>query len=107
VLDLPQIQIFMIQEAITNYKSILANLPKAIAVSGYRKDYIAKKLGISPQSFSAKISRKSFSPEDAERLLKVIKNEDVEGFFMLERMKALKNGDNVSYEDAKKELRWK
>jgi uncharacterized protein (DUF2384 family) len=63
----------MIQETIINYKSILANLPKAIAVSGYRKDYIAKKLGISHQSFSAKISRKSFSPEDAERLLKVIK----------------------------------
>lgn len=97
----------MVQETIINYKSILANLPKAIAVSGYRKDYIAKKLGISPQSFSAKISRKSFSPEDAERLLKVIKNEDVEEFFMLERIRALKNDDNVSYEDAKKELGWK
>jgi hypothetical protein len=32
----------MVQETIVNYKSILANLPKAIAVSGYRKDYIAK-----------------------------------------------------------------
>jgi hypothetical protein len=39
--------------------------------------------------------------------LKVINNEDVEEFFMLERMRALKNDDNVSYEDAKKELGWK
>jgi transcriptional regulator with XRE-family HTH domain len=97
----------MVQETILNYKNVLSNLPKAIAISGYRKDYIAKKLGISPQTFSAKISRKSFSPEDAEKLLKVIKNEDVDEFFMLESMKALKNDENVSYLDAKKELGWK
>jgi hypothetical protein len=97
----------MVKETIINYKNVLSNLPKAIAISGYRKDYIAKKLGISPQAFSAKISRKSFTPEDAEKLLTVIKNEDVDEFFMLERMKALKNDENVSYEDAKKELGWK
>lgn len=97
----------MITETILNYKSILANLPAAINISGYRKDYIAGKLGISPQAFSAKIKRKSFSPEDAEKLLRVINNEDVEAFFMLEKMRALKNDENVSYEDAKKELGWK
>ena len=70
----------MIRETISNYKRILANLPEAITVSGYRKDYIAKKLGLSPQAFSAKISRKKFSVEDAENLLKVICNEDVEAF---------------------------
>lgn len=97
----------MLNETILNYKNILINLPEAIEVSGYRKDYIAKKLGISPQSFSAKISRKSFSIEDVEKLLKIIENEDVEEFFMLERMKALKNDENVSYSDAKNTLGWK
>jgi predicted transcriptional regulator len=97
----------MVQETILNYKSILSNLPQAIAISGYRKDYIAKKLGISPQAFSAKISRKSFTSEDAEKLLKVIKNDDVDEFFMLERMKSLKDDENISYKDAKIELGWK
>lgn len=97
----------MLKETILNYKNILINLPEAIEVSGYRKDYIAKKLGISPQSFSAKISRKSFSVEDVEKLLKIIENEDVEEFFMLERMKALKNDENIAYSDAKNTLGWK
>ena len=96
----------MVQETIDNYKNIFTNIPKAIAISGYRKDYIAKKLGLSPQAFSYKISRKSLSVEDVENLLKVINNEDVEEFFMLEKMRALKNNEDVSYEDAKKELGW-
>jgi DNA-binding transcriptional MerR regulator len=54
-----------------------------IAVSRYRNDYTAKKFGISPPSFSAKVSRKLFSPDDLERLLKIICIEDVEEFFML------------------------
>lgn len=96
----------MIQETLFNYRIIISNLSKAIEVSGYRKDYIAKKIGISPQALSAKINRGSFSFDDAVNLLNVIDNEDVEEFFMLEKMRALKDDDTISYQEAKKELGW-
>ncbi|MEA5140492.1 hypothetical protein [Arcicella rigui] len=94
-------------EIVDNYKSLVANIGQLIEVSGYRNDYIAHKIGISPTTFSVKKGRGSFSLDDIEKIIKVIENEDVENYLMLEIMKSRKDDENVPYSEAKKLLGWK
>lgn len=44
----------------------------AIAESGYRKTYIAEKMGISRQAFTNFMNKANFSINDANRVLSVI-----------------------------------
>lgn len=44
----------MIQEAVLNYKILLTHINELINISGYRNDFIAKKLGLKPTTFSMK-----------------------------------------------------
>lgn len=91
-------------DIVSNYKKIAMNINTLIDVSGYRNDYIAKKLGIPASSFSVKKSRGSFSVDDIEKIMQVIDNEDVEDFLMLQEMRALKDEETISYEEFLKEI---
>lgn len=44
----------------------------AIAESGYKKSYIADKLGISRQAFSNFMNKANFSIDDANKILSII-----------------------------------
>ena len=91
-------------DIVSNYKNLVLNINTLIDVSGYRNDYIAKKLGILPSSFSVKKNRGSFSVDDIEKIMQVIDNEDVENYLMLQEMRALKDEETISYEDFLKEI---
>lgn len=91
-------------DIVSNYKNLVMNINTLIDVSGYRNDYIAKKLGIPPSTFSVKKNRGSFSVDDIEKIMQVIDNEDVEDYLMLQEMRALKDEETISYEDFLKEI---
>ena len=91
-------------DIVSNYKHLVMNINTLIDVSGYRNDYIAKKLGIPASSFSVKKNRGSFSVDDMEKIMQVIDNEDVEDYLMLQEMRALKDEETISYEDFLKEI---
>lgn len=93
-------------QIVTTYKRLLANIASIIDVSGYRNDYIAKKLGIKPQSFSVKKKKASWTPDELEKLLAVIDNEDVENFLMLEQMRSMEQEGTMTLEQFKKEMGW-
>ncbi len=93
---------------VTEYKELLRIIPDIIEVSGYRNDFIAKKLGMKPQNFSVKKQRGSWSADEVEKLLSVVNNEEVENYIMLQLMRWRKDDENISYEDYKKEIgAWK
>ncbi len=95
-------------DIVSNYKNLVLNINTLIDVSGYRNDFIAKKLGITPSTFSVKKSRGSFSVDEMEKIMQVIDNEDVEDYLMLHEMTNLTEEDKttMSYADAKKLLGW-
>ena len=95
-------------DIVSNYKYLVMNINTLIDVSGYRNDYIAKKLGIPASSFSVKKNRGSFSVDDMEKIMQVIDNEDVEDYLMLQEMTNLTEEEKVtmSFADAKKVLGW-
>lgn len=45
---------------------------QTILESGYKKSFIAEKLGISRQAFSHLLDKRSFSIEDASRILEIV-----------------------------------
>ncbi|MFT4093047.1 MAG: hypothetical protein QM640_05355 [Niabella sp.] len=96
-------------QAIHQYKIILKTLPQIIDVSGYKNEYLSKKLGITPANFSAKKQRNSWTVDEVEELLKIAMNEDVEDFLLqLELEMAEAQGyETISYKALKKEMGWK
>lgn len=51
----------------------ISNIPKMIDISGYRNDYIAKKLGMKLQRFSVKKQRGSWTLTEVKQLLAIMK----------------------------------
>lgn len=89
------------------YRAIKNNLGDIIKVSGYRNDYVAKKLGISPQSFSVKKQRNSWNDEEIERVLEIVDNEDSEDYILGQIMEALESDEKLSLSEFKKAVKWK
>ena len=93
---------------ISTYKRLLSNVADLIDISGYRNDYLAKKLGLKPQNFSVKKQRASWTPDEVEKLLAIISNEDVEEYLMLEEMGSRKDDETITFEEYKKVIaKWK
>ena len=57
---------------IENYKKIKSAVPQLIEMSGYRNDYIAKKLGMKPANFSVKKQRSSWNEDELDLLIKTL-----------------------------------
>ena len=96
----------MTTEIVSNYKSLVQHIGELIHVSGYRNDYVAAKIGISPKLFAVKKQRSSFSVDDIEKIMTVIDNEDVENYLMLEIMRDRKDEETMTYDELKTEMGW-
>ena len=95
-------------QIVASYKRLLNSVADIIDVSGYRNDYIAKKLGLKAQNFSAKKQRGNWTPDELEKLLTVVDNEDVENYLLLEHMRMMKDEETISYDEYKKLIsKWK
>ena len=98
----------MSTEIVAEYKHLVSIIPEIIKASGYRNDFIAKKLGMKAQNFSVKKQRGSWSADEVEKLLKIVDNGDVEDFIMLEIMKSRENDETITYDEYKAEIAtWK
>ena len=93
-------------QAIENYKAILSEINTIIDISGYKNEYIARKLDIQPQYLSVKKLRNSFSLEDVEKILVIVMNEDVANFFMLKEMELRDKEEEIGLADFKKMMKW-
>jgi len=98
----------MLAEIASNYKTLLQNIPALIDVSGYKNDYICRKIEMKPATFSARKHKNNWSVEEVIKILSVIQNEDVEDFLLLQLMKETKNDETISADEFRKEIAsWK
>ncbi len=95
------------KEAILNYNLLVDHLGDLISVSGYRSDFIAKKLGIKPTTFSIKKQRATWTRDEVEKLLSVIENEETEDYFLGLIMQSLESDETISLAEFKKQTAWK
>ncbi len=101
------IQIIMTQETIANYKTLLENISTLIDISGYRNDFIAKKLGIKPANFSIKKQRTKWTPDEVSNILTLIENEETEDYCLGLLMNNADKKDVLSLQEFKDEIGWK
>jgi hypothetical protein len=97
----------MLQETVLNYKILLAHIGELINISGYRNDFIAKKLGLKPTTFSMKKQRGTWSYDEVEKLLAIIENEETEDYYLGLIMNAMDTEDTMSLTEFKNEVGWK
>jgi hypothetical protein len=95
------------QDIILSYRTLVQSLGELIRVSGYRSDYIARKIGMKPANFSLKKQRGNWSVDEVEKVMAVIENEDTENYLMLAIMRAAKDEETVSYSEFQTEMGWK
>jgi hypothetical protein len=94
--------------AINNYKNIVVEMPKIIELSGYKNEYIARKMEMKPQFFSVKKQRNTFDLVQVEKILSIIFNQDVEDYLLLIELRTRKNDETVTLAEYKKEIAsWK
>ena len=97
----------MIKDTVLNYKLLVDNLGNLINISGYRNDFIAKKMGIKPTTFSVKKQKTTWTIEEVEKLLSVIENEETEDYFLGLLMESLEQDETITLAQFKKEVGWK
>ena len=97
----------MMQEVVLNYQALLKNIPELINKSGYRNDYVAKKLGIKPTTFSVKKQRGNWTLDEVEKLLSVIENEETEDYFLGIMMEQIESDETLTLSEFKKQAGWK
>ena len=95
----------MLLQIASQYKTLLQFLPEMIDVSGYRNDYLSKKLGINAATFSAKKQRGNWSADEVVRLMSIIENEDVEEFLMLQLIREQKEEETISADEFRKQIK--
>ena len=97
----------MVIEIVDNYENLLEKIGELIEVSGYRNDYIARKIGMTPANFSAKKSRKSFTLAEMKQIVEIIDNEDVSDYLMVKKMDARQDDETLSHDEFYREMGWK
>jgi uncharacterized protein YwgA len=100
-------QLPMISDIVNNYERVIMNIGQLIEVSGYRNDYIAKKLGLTNVNFSAKKNRKTFTIEEIKKIASIIDNEDVSDFLMMQEIEERKSDETMSHDELYKLMEWK
>lgn len=97
--------------AVENYKNLRVSLAHLIDISGYRNDYVAKKIGMRPPHFSVKKTKGNWTEQEVEKIIAVLTqvNEEVNDFILHEIIdKRLNDKDKepvITYDEYKTELR--
>jgi hypothetical protein len=99
----------MVTEIIDNYQFLVNNLGNLIEVSGYRNDYIAKKIGVQASNFSVKKQRGNWTVTEANKLLQLltVANPDVQDYIDSKILDARNTGNRMTSEEFKSRLTWK
>ena len=92
---------------IDQYKMLLNSVPRLIEISGYKNEYVAKKLEMTPTYFSAKKYRGSWTVDEVEKILKTISNEDVEEFLDDMVFEKSFHGKLLGSKEFEKRMGWK
>lgn len=90
-------------------QAIKNNIVGLINVSGYKNEYIARKMGLTAQNFAVKKQRGNWTPDELEKIIDLLTkpNEEVEDLLMVELMRSRKDDETVPFSDVKKEFGWK
>lgn len=68
----------MLIETVKNYQTITHNIDKLIKASGYKISWVEEQMGMDRVSFYNKRKKNKFTAEEVERLLTIIRADELE-----------------------------
>jgi hypothetical protein len=86
----------MITETVKNYRIILNSIDNIIEASGYKISWIEEQMGMNRVSFYAKRKSGNFTIDEMEKLVKILKADELEDKILLEM--SIENEKDVSVE---------
>src|SRR5665647_1406751 len=91
------------------YNAITNNISTILNASGYKNDYVAKKIRLTAQNFAVKKQRGTWNVDEIKKIVEVITepNEDAMDGLVLEIMRSRKDDETVPLSELKKEFGWK
>lgn len=89
---------------IEDYINLKQNINFLIQKSGFKNVFLAKKLGMSPVTFSMKKKRINWTEEELEKILDLIGNEELEDYYLAKLIEQKKDEETISLTEFKKEL---
>jgi hypothetical protein len=98
---------------INNYKKIKQSIPELIKLSGYRNDYIAKRLGMHATNFSVKKQRANWNEDELDLLIKTLTTTTGEVELYLKEATEISMADEhlsgkmLSSDEFEKRMKWK
>ncbi len=93
-------------EVIENYLLLKKQMNSLIKRSGYRNEFIARKIGMRPDYFAVKKQRGNWSDEEVLKIIKVIESDDVSNHFDEIIIKNCFPGNTIFSEDFEKIMGW-
>jgi hypothetical protein len=82
---------------IENFIAIKNEIPKLIDLSGFRNDYLAKRLGIRAANFSVKKQRSNWTEIEIKNLIDFLqRSEEVEDYLLLLQMRAADKEETIT-----------
>ena len=96
----------MFSNIANQYSNLVSQIGKLIEISGFRNDYLAKKIGMKSAIFSVKKQRGNWEIEEVKKLVTLLeRSEDVEDYLFIHALEETKNDETVSIEEIKKEFK--
>lgn len=93
-------------EIVENYLFLKKQISLLIKKSGYRNDFIARKIGMAPNYFAVKKQRGNWSDEEVKKIVQVIDNEEVAGYFDSVLIENSFPGHVISSSEFEKTMKW-
>ena len=69
------------RQTIEDYKILKSIIPELIAMSGYKNNFIAQKIGIRPPSFADKKKKGNWTCDELEKILSIIESEELDDYY--------------------------
>lgn len=87
------------------YSNLVGQIGTLIEISGFRNDYLAKKIGMQSENFSVKKQRGNWEIAEVEKLVAVLeRSEEVEDFLLAQLIESRASNQLVSIDEIKKEF---
>lgn len=93
-------------EVIENYLLLKKEMNSLIKMSGYRNEFIARKIGMRPDYFAVKKQRGNWSDDEVFKIIKVIESDDVSNHFDGIIIRNCFPGNTISSKDFEKIMGW-
>ena len=88
-----------LMEVLGDYLEVEKNIGAIIALTGYKNEYIAKKLNMPISTYYSKRRAKTFAAKDVFKIVEMLEDDEMYNSTELELAQSRKNDEDMSFED--------